>query len=208
MESSSVKKKSQRKLKELLLVCGNCKMRVLPNQDGACPSCGAVITQRNYAVRTSESTVKHDIGEEFTYQKSWKIITYIWTGTLITFALVMFGVGFFFVFPSGGQIAFGGMGWVYFIMATIGAIVGILQFREVENYFVKLSENEIRIGNDHADWTDIVKMESHMTLNDMAYGNKTAIKLTTRQGNNLILTAATDNLPYIKKYIEDHTKFA
>jgi hypothetical protein len=206
MASSNVRKYSRSKLKIILIVCANCKIRVLPNEDGTCPSCRAIIPQSGdaVAIRPGEPSLNRVAIEEFTYQKSWKVITYIKTGALLIFALVMFGVGFFFVFPSGGQIVFGGMGWLYFIMATIGAIVGILQYMNAENYSVKLSEKEIRIGNVRADWAEIVKMESHMTLNDMAYGDMTAILLTTRQGSNLILPAATDNLPYIKKYIEEH----
>jgi hypothetical protein len=190
-----------------LIVCSNCNTHVLPNPDGTCPNCQAVIPQGESAVsiRPVEPSRNPVAVEEFTYKKYWKVMLLIQAGVWVLFAFLMLAVGFFFVFPSGGVVRFGGMGWLFFIMGPVGAIVGFLQYRKATDYSVKLSENTIRVGNVRAKWAEIVKLESHMTDKDRA--NQTAgIQLTTRRGSSLFISALTENLPYIMKYIEDHAK--
>jgi hypothetical protein len=142
--------------------------------------------------------------EKFTYRKFWKVMSIIRACLWGFAALFMVGLGFFFVFPSGGRVYFGGLGWVLFFFAPIGAILCIFELKNAKTYSVELSEKMIRVSNQPVGWADIVKMETHMTPNDMATDNQDAILLTTRSGKSLSILAATENLPYIKKYIEDH----
>ena len=185
-----------------LIACPNCNAHVIPNPGGTCPSCQAAIPQGvgTLVIHSTEPAVYSMAVEEFTYEISWKALILARAAAYAIFALVMFGLGLFFVFTSGGLV------WLFFFLALIGAIVAWLQYKKANAYFVQLSGDAIQVGNVRVGWEEIVKMETHLTESDMATGEKAAIRLTTRQGISLSLPAVTDNLLYIKKFIEDHAK--
>ncbi len=191
-----------------MVVCPTCGTRVFPKADGTCPSCQAVIPPDAGAsdIRPAEPPGDSMEVEEFSYKKYWKVTLLIQAFALAAFGFLMLGVGLFFVFPSGGVIQFGGMGWLFFILGPLGAIGGIVQYWKATSYFVEISEWGIRVGKESSGWADIVKMETHMTANDMATKDKPAIRLTTRYGRSMSLPGLTENLLYIKKYIEEHAK--
>jgi hypothetical protein len=191
-----------------MVVCPTCGTRVFTKADGTCPSCQAVIPPGAGAsdIQPTEPPGDSMEVEEFGYKKYWKVSLLILAGALTVWGFLMLGVGLFFVFPSGGVIQFGGMGWLFFILAPLAAIGGFVQYSKAMSYSVELSEWGIRVGKESSGWADIVKMETHMTVDDRATQTIPAIRLTTRQGKTISLHGMTENLFYIKQYIEQHAK--
>lgn len=138
--------------------------------------------------------------ETFGYSKAWKtkmLLDCIWP---VFFLLAILALGLI-VAGSGGVVEFKWWVPLLVIALIVWAVIEIRNYRKALTFLVELTEETIRVGDKHASWAEISKIESRR-----AAGNTTAVLLHTNDGVSLNIPAATEGLPYIKGFIENHVQ--
>jgi hypothetical protein len=138
--------------------------------------------------------------EEFRYTKAWKTKMLLECSYPVIMLLGILAIGII-VAGSGGVAELKWWVPLVFIGSIVWAIIEIRNYRKASTFLVELSEETIRVGDKQASWEEISKIESRA-----AAGNSTAVILHTNSGVILNIPAATEGLPYIKGFIENHVK--
>ena len=138
--------------------------------------------------------------EAFGYSKGWKtkmLLDCIYP-VIMLLGILVIGI---IVAGSGGIAELKWWVPLVFIGSIVWAIIEIRNYRKALAFLVELSEETIRVGDKQASWAEISKMESRGAM-----GNSPAVILHTNSGVSLNIPAATEGLPYIKGFIENHVK--